>query len=219
MWSLTSSGCSADNGTNSENTEEPEESNKHVAADIAPLNALLAAEYQAVAAYEGGKGLITQAAETDPLAPLSETILEIASSIQEHHRKHAAALREALAQLGGVPVSESEATEGLAFPELLLESPTIDNVLRFAAGAERAAAIAYNQVVGQLEASTYRYLAGSILGDETEHFIVLAALILGLAGPGPELDSSTAGGLIPTAFISEVDGADGLKEQVRDYFS
>ncbi len=187
-------------------------------ANVALLNALLAAEYQALAAYDAGISLIETAAKNDPLLDLAPRLSEVAESISGHHRSHAEALARAIVELEGTPVDEAEARARFVPPKLLLEYPTILNTLRFAAAAERAATIAYNQMVEQLEAAQLRFLAGAIGGDEGEHFIVLTALVVGLAAPGPALDSSTTDKLIPTAFISSVDTEPGLKDEVPDYF-
>jgi hypothetical protein len=188
------------------------------AADVAPLNALLAAEYNAITAYGAGAGLIGAAPETDALYELADVISKIAMDIQAQHELHAQALVAAIETLGGTPVQRQTVAKAFTPPQRLVENPTITNVLKFAAGAERSAAVAYNQVLAGLEASQHRFLAASIEGDESQHFIVLAALVLGLASPGPRLDLETAADVVPQAFVSAVGAEPGLEAGPADYF-
>jgi ferritin-like protein len=193
-----------------------------VDADIAPLNALLRAEYGAITAYTAGAGLLEGAAETDPLYALRLVIRDIAVDFQSHHKLHAAALVEAIQQLGGTPVVESEVAATFAPPAALLANKSIMNVLKFAAGAERSAAVAYNKVVSSLEAARLRYLGAAIGGDESQHFIVLTALVLGLAAPGPNLSSDRADDVVPQPFVRSIGSADsqaGLEKAPPNYFS
>lgn len=188
-------------------------------ADIEPLNALLTAEYNAITAYTAGAGLIDAAQDTDPLYALRSVIIDVAVSFQAQHRLHAEALVDAIEELDGTPVEEADVAEAFEAPEGLVASPTITNVLKFAAGAERAAAVAYNQVLAGFEAAHHRFLASAIEGDETQHFIVLAALVLGLAAPGPNLSSDTAGDVVPAAFATTVGDEQGLNDVPPDYFA
>lgn len=187
-------------------------------ADIEPLNALLTAEYLAIAAYSAGAGVIGAAAMDDPLFPLAQVITDIAVSFQSQHRLHAEALVAAIVGLGGEPVDETTVADTFVPPQGLLDNPTITNVLKFAAGAERSAAVAYNQVLGGLESAQQRFLATAIEGDETQHFIVLAALVLGLADPGPNLDSDSADTVVPAPFVYTVGAESGLNDLPPDYF-
>ena len=188
-------------------------------ADVAPLNALLSAEYSAIAAYTAGAGLIMNAPMTDPLYALRQVIIDVAVSIQSQHKLHAKALVDAIVALKGTPVVETEVAMKFTPPAELVANPSITNVLKYAAGAERGAAVAYNQVVAGLESAQLRFLASSIEGDETQHFIVIAALVLGLAAPGPMLSSTTANKVVPTAFVYTVGTDKGLNEMPPDYFA
>lgn len=188
-------------------------------ADVEPLKALLRAEYNAITAYTAGAGLIDAADDGDPLFALKAVIIQIAVNIQSQHRLHAEALVDAIEGLDGTPVVESEVAADFEPPAALVANPTISNVLKFAAGAERGAAIAYNQVLAGLEDARLRFLATSIEGDESQHFIVLAALVLGLADPGPNLDTDSADEVIPQAFVSTVGDVGGLDEAPDDYFA
>jgi hypothetical protein len=187
-------------------------------ADIVPLNALLTAEYNAITAYTAGAGLINAAPDTDPLYGLREVIVEIAVDIQSQHKLHAQALVDAIEALGGSPVDEATVAASFEAPEALTDNPSITNVLKFAASAERGAAVAYNQVLSGFEDAKHRFIAASIEGDETQHFIVLAALVLGLADPGPNLSLDTAGDVVPAAFVSKVGNVNGLNAAPPDYF-
>jgi len=188
-------------------------------ADIVPLNALLSAEYNAITAYSAGAGLIGGALTTDPLYPLRAVITDIAVSIQSQHKLHAAALVDAIGELNGTPVKEADVAAKFKAPAALIANPSISNVLKFAAGAERGAGVAYNQVLAGMEDAQLRFLASSIEGDETQHFIVLAALVLGLASPGANLSEATAVKVFPEAFVSTVGTHAGLDAMPADYFA
>ena len=125
---------------------------------------------------------------------------------------------EAIEQLGGTPVVESEIAAAFKPPQGLVANPSISNVLKFATAAERGAAVAYNQVLAGLEAAKRRQLASAIEGDESQHFIVLAALVLGLAAPGPKLNSDSADDVVPEAFATSVGDYAGLDASPPDYF-
>lgn len=187
-------------------------------ADIDPLNALLTAEYLAITAYAAGASLLDNASEGDPLYDLRDVLVDIAVSFQSDHRLHAEALEAAITDLGGTPVEEEDVAILFAPPETLVDNPTITNVLRFAASAERGATIAYNQVLAGLEAARHRFLAAAIEGDEAQHFIVLTALIAGLAAPGANLSSDTATDVVPQAFAFTVGSQGGLEVSPPDYF-
>ena len=187
-------------------------------ADLEPLNALLSAEYNAITAYTAGAGLINAAPDTDPLYGLREVVVAIAVDIQAQHKLHAAALADAINALGGMPVDEEAVAAAFKPPQGLLDNPTIGNVLKFAASAERGAAVAYNQVLATMEDANLRFLASAIEGDESQHFIVLAALVLGLADPGPNLAVATAGDVVPEPFVSKVGKVNGLNASPADYF-
>ncbi|MGC4093156.1 MAG: ferritin-like domain-containing protein [Polyangiaceae bacterium] len=188
-------------------------------ADIEPLNALLTAEYNAITAYTAGAGLINAAPTSDPLSALADVIVEIAVSIQSQHKLHAAALVDAIEGLGGTPVKEATVAAAFAPPSALTKNPSIGNVLKFAASAERGAAVAYNQVLSGLEDAQLRFLAATIEGDETQHFIVLAALVLGLAAPGASLDLTSASTVFPAAFVASVGAKAGLDKAPADYYA
>jgi bacterioferritin (cytochrome b1) len=186
-----------------------------VDADVAVLNTLLGAEYKAIAAYTAAGPAVTAASASDPLYPLREVIVAVATNIVGQHQLHAAALVEAINALGGTPVAQSSVTFSL--PKEVMDNPTITNILKLATRAERDAAVSYNVAVAGLEAAKHRYLATAIEGDESQHFIILAALVAGLADPGPKLALGTANQLPPKAFVRKVGTQDGLESLPRYY--
>jgi bacterioferritin (cytochrome b1) len=188
-------------------------------ADIGPLNALLKAEYSALAAYSAGADIIGKAPDSDPLFALKDVIVGIAVDFRSQHALHAEALVDAIVTLNGTPASQADVAADFKAPAALVANPTITNVLKFAAGAERDATVAYNQVLAGLESAKLRFLASAIEGDESQHFIVLAALILGLAAPTSKLDQSKVGDVVPEAFVTTVGQTDGLDKSPPDYFA
>lgn len=125
--------------------------------DIAILNAALAAELQAIAAYQVGaeSGLLTSA---KPLA------LEF----QGHHKAHADVLAGTVQKLGGKPVAAKAKYD---FP--LEKLKTQADVLQFAAGLEKGAISAYLGAVPKFDDRALSHAAASILGDEAMHWAVL----------------------------------------------
>lgn len=145
------------------------------AGDVAILNAALALEFQAIAAYQVG-------AES---TLLEKPVLDLAVQFQGHHKAHASALTVAVENSGGVAV-ESKTIADYAFPVDQLKSQA--DVLRFAAGLEKAAASAYVSSLANLRQKSLIKGAAAILGDETMHWAVL----LNALGENP----------VPAAFIS-----------------
>ena len=127
-------------------------------SDVRILNTALAAELEAVAAYQVGaeSGL------------LQKPVLDLAVTFQGHHREHADVLAKTIAKLGGKPVS---ARQKYAFPTDKLKSQA--DVLRFAAGLEKGAVSAYLGAVPVFGNRDLSKAAASILGDEAMHWAVL----------------------------------------------
>ena len=142
-------------------------------ADILILEAALAAEHRAIAAYQLGadSGLLRAPA------------LATAQQFQGHHRAHAELLSTTVARLGG---SAPSAPASYAFPTDQLGSEA--DVLRFAAGLERDAVSAYLAAVPKFGNRELAGAAASILGDEAMHWAVLR----GALGEVP----------VPLAFVS-----------------
>ena len=146
---------------------------KGAESDIAILNTALAAELEAVAAYQVGaeSGL------------LQKPVLDLAVTFQGHHREHADVLAKTVAKLGGKPVV---ARASYAFPTDKLKSQA--DVLRFAASLEKGAVSAYLGAVPVFDNRDLAKAAASILGDEAMHWAILRNAV----GEAP----------VPSAFVS-----------------
>ena len=206
-----SSGSANDGGTDAGPGDASANDGGNDAA-IAVLNTLLAAEWAAVAAYKAGAAILQAPPNGDPLASSAPVFLAVATHFSAQHQAHAGALGAAIVQLGGTPVDQSSVT----FTAPPGFTPSVTNVLKLAANAEKAASIAYNGTVPQLPPSNeLRFLAGSILGDETQHFVLLYSLLKGVAAAGPNV-STGANQIAPTDFVSTV-GSDMGLQSVADF--
>jgi rubrerythrin len=143
------------------------------ASDVRILNTALAAELEAVAAYQVGaeSGL------------LQKPVLVLAVQFQGHHKEHADILGETIRKLGGTPVA---AKAKYQFPVESLKNQT--DVLRFAAGLEKGAVSAYLGAVPLFANRDLSKAAASILGDEAMHWAILRQAV----GENP----------VPSAFVS-----------------
>jgi rubrerythrin len=127
-------------------------------ADVRILNTALAAELEAIAAYQVGaeSGL------------LQKPVLDLAVTFQGHHKEHADVLARTVAKLGGKPVA---AKARYTFPTDKLKSQA--DVLRFAAALEKGAVSAYLGAVPVFDNRDLAKAAASILGDEAMHWAIL----------------------------------------------
>ena len=143
------------------------------AGDVTILNTALAAELEAVAAYQVGaeSGL------------LQKPVLALAGQFQGHHKEHADLLAKTVRQLGGKAV---EARKKYDFPVGALKTQA--DVLRFAASLEKGAVSAYLGAVPLFANRDLSKAAASILGDEAMHWAVLRNAL----GENP----------VPSAFVS-----------------
>lgn len=143
------------------------------AGDIRILNTALAAELEAVAAYQVGaeSGL------------LEKPVLALAAQFQGHHKEHADVLAKTIRKLGGKP---ADAKSKYEFPTSGLKTQA--DVLRFAAGLEKGAVSAYLGAVPLFGQRELAKAAASILGDEAMHWAVLRQAL----GENP----------VPSAFVS-----------------
>ena len=143
------------------------------AGDVQILNTALAAELEAVAAYQLGaeSGL------------LQKPVLDLAVQFQGHHKEHADLLAKTVQQLGGKPVA---AKSKYSFPVEGLKNQA--DVLRFAAQLEQGAVSAYLGAVPLFASRDLSKAAASILGDEAMHWAVLRQAV----GENP----------VPSAFVS-----------------
>lgn len=143
-------------------------------ADARILNTALAAELEAVAAYQLGaeSGL------------LQKPVRDLALTFQGHHKEHADLLAKTVSKLGGRPVA---AKSKYTFPTETLKSQA--DVLRFAATLEKGAVSAYLGAVPVFGNRDLAKAAASILGDEAMHWAVLRNAL----GESP---------VVPSAFVS-----------------
>ncbi|HET7729891.1 MAG TPA: ferritin-like domain-containing protein [Usitatibacter sp.] len=127
-------------------------------SDTRILNTALAAELEAVAAYQVGaeSGLLQKA------------VLDLAVTFQGHHKEHAEVLARTIEKLGGKPVS---AKAKYQFPVDKLKTQA--DVLRFAATLEKGAVSAYLGAVPVFDNRDLARAAASILGDEAMHWAIL----------------------------------------------
>jgi rubrerythrin len=141
--------------------------------DVRILNTALAAELEAIAAYQVGaeSGL------------LQKPVLDLAVTFQGHHKQHADVLAETVSKLGGSPVG---AKAKYTFPTEKLKSQA--DVLRFAASLEKGAVSAYLGAVPVFADRDLAKAAASILGDEAMHWAILRNAV----GEVP----------VPSAFVS-----------------
>lgn len=126
--------------------------------DVSILNAALASEFEAIAAYQVGadSGL------------LSGSVKPLALQFQGHHKAHADVLAGTVHKLGGKPVVAKAKYD---FPLEKLKSEA--DVLQFAAGLEKGAVSAYLGAVPRFDDRALSRAAASILGDEAMHWAVL----------------------------------------------
>jgi rubrerythrin len=172
-------------------------------ADNNLLNALRAAELDAVATYTAGAGLID--ADTATPQATRDTVKKVAIHFAGQHAAHAAALAKLIEAEGGTPVSDSgEAKLPASFPGA---SATTVDVLKLAADKEKGAAIAYVNTLKSISTQTAAKLVGAIGGVETQHFVVLYLLVEGLAG-ATDATSSMAELVVPAAFVADVGAGD-----------
>ncbi len=143
--------------------------------DAAILNTALAAELEAVAAYQVG-------AESGLLA---KPVLDLAVQFQGHHKAHVDLLAKTVKTLGGKP-AEAKKVANYKFPVEKLKSQA--DVLRFAAGLEQGAVSAYLGAVPLFASRDLSKAAASILGDEAMHWAILRQAL----GENP----------VPDAFVS-----------------
>lgn len=144
-------------------------------ADLGILNTALGLEYGAIAAYQIGaeSGL------------LKKPVLDLAVEFQGHHKQHAEVLAATVKKLGGTPV-EAKKPADYDYPVSSLKNQT--DVVRFAAGLEHGAVLAYLGAVPAFNDRDLSKAAASILGDEAMHWAVLRYAL----GENP----------VPSAFMS-----------------
>jgi hypothetical protein len=174
--------------------------------DVDLLNALLSAEYAAVKAYDAGAGILMAPPAGDPLETSAPVVLAVAVHFQQQHRDHATQLAARITADGGTPVDEATIT----FTPPTGFTASVLNVIRLAANAEKDAAVAYNQVLADVDSATHASLIASIGGVEAQHFIVLSLIAQGVVA-ATSATQAMAMELTPTGFVlSPATGLDGL---------
>src|SRR6188768_143904 len=170
--------------------------------DNTVLNALLTAEYEAVATYTAGANLI--AADTGTAQATRDIVTSVAVHFQDHHKQHADALKKLILDNGGTPAADTATAK---IPASFPATPTTTDVMKLAADKEKHAAIAYAQVMKTISTPTAAKLVASIGGVESQHFVVLYLLVEGLISAN---DSTKANPtlIVPAAFVLNV-GASG----------
>lgn len=133
-------------------------SSKQADQDVRILNTAIAAEHEAVAAYQLGaeSGL------------LSAGVVKVALAFQGHHKEHIEVLTSTVRKLGG---QASDAKDKYNFPVARLKQES--DVLKFAAGLERGAVSAYAGAIPVFDNRDLAKAAASILADEAMHWAVL----------------------------------------------
>lgn len=128
------------------------------ATDIRILNTALAAEHEAVAAYQVGaeSGL------------LEKEVLAVAVAFQGHHKEHADVLAKTIRKLGGEP---GDPRSSYDFPVQQLKAQ--GDILKFAADLERGAVSAYAGAIPLFDNRELSKAAASILADEAMHWAIL----------------------------------------------
>jgi rubrerythrin len=172
------------------------------AKDNETLNALLAAEYDAVATYTAGAGII--AADTGTPEATRKVVTDVAVHFQDQHKQHAAALKKLIMDTGGTPVADSGMAKlPASFPATTAKTP---EVIKLAADKEKQAAYTYANVMKTVSTQTAAKLVASIGAIETQHFVVLYLLVEGLI----QANANTAAMptlVVPAAFVLDVGGA------------
>jgi rubrerythrin len=179
------------------------------AADNGKLNALLAAEYDAVATYGAGAQIIADDSATD--AGLRDTVGKVALHFQDQHKKHAAALKALIEANSGSAVEDAKKANIPA--SFTTAPPTTISVIKLAADKERDAAVAYANAMQTLSTAAASKLVAAIGGVESQHFVVLYLLAEGLIAGNmatnglPEL-------VVPADFVVDVGlaGSKNLQE-------
>ncbi|MDB4975592.1 MAG: hypothetical protein JWN48_3933 [Myxococcaceae bacterium] len=175
------------------------------AADNTQLNALLKAEYDAIATYTAGAMLI--AADTVADSVTKDTVTKVATHFLSQHQDHANALKALITANGGTPEAQSS-TAKLPKQFTDLAKPTTTDVIKLAADKEKAAAYTYALVMQSISTTAAAKLVAAIGGVETQHFIVLYLLAEGLIS-ATAATNSMATLVVPASFILDGVGVAG----------
>lgn len=181
--------------------------------DIGPLNSLLAAEYNAIKAYDAGIPILAMPPAGDPRAANGPILAAIATNWQNQHREHAAQLATAVRAIGGTPVAESSVT----FTAPMGFTASVINVMILACNAEKGAAVAYNNAIRTMSGATSRYLAGNIEGAETQHFVILYVLLKQVVAPNVVGLVTMTGEVAPKGFVAATGGMTNGLSSIADF--
>ncbi len=164
------------------------------------LNALLTAEYDAIATYTAGAAII--AADTPTPKATRDVVTNVAVHFQDQHKQHAAALKAMILSNAGTPVTDTMVAK---IPSSFPAKPTTTDVMKLAADKEKHAAVAYVQVMQSVSTVAAAKLIAAIGGVETQHFVVLYLLVEGLieANNGTAMNPTL---VVPAAFVLDVGG-------------
>ena len=174
-------------------------------ADNTILNALLAAEYDAVATYNAGAGII--AADSATPQATRDLVTSVAVHFRDQHSQHAAALKKLLEANGGSAVADPGSPKlPSSFPA---STANTTDVIKLAADKEKQAAFTYAQVMASISTQLAAKLVASIGAVETQHFVVLYLLAEGLITTTDKTAMSPTL-VVPAAFVLDVGGADAL---------
>lgn len=135
--------------------------------DVALLNAALALEHQAIAAYDAGVGTGLLKAET----------LELARHFQSQHRAHRDLLVTEIRKLGGTPVVALASYTFKGKDDAPIEFKTAEEILVFALGLEAGAASAYLGLLPQLTSKAMLPTIAGIACDESQHAAAIRLLL------------------------------------------
>ena len=162
------------------------------------LNALLTAEYDAIATYTAGAGII--GADSATPQATRKVVTDVAVHFQDQHKLHAAALAKMITANGGTPVTDSmKAKIPASFPA----AATTTDVMKLAADKEKHAAVAYVQVMKSISTQTAAKLVAAIGAVETQHFVVLYLLVEGLIAAN-DTTAMKPTLIVPAAFVLDV---------------
>jgi rubrerythrin len=166
------------------------------------LNALLAAEYDAIATYTAGAGIIAKDVATPEAT--RRVVTDVAVHFQDQHKQHAAALKKMIEDNGGTAVTDTMTPKlPSSFPAA---TATTTDVMKLAADKEKHAAVAYVEVMKSISTLTAAKLVASIGGIETQHFVVLYLLIEGLISANDKTAMNPTL-VVPAAFVLNVGAA------------
>lgn len=129
--------------------------------DVDILHKALATERFAIAAYEiaASSGI------------LSEGVIQVAKTFQEHHGQHAHKLHETIQSLGHKPEKSIPHEEhAKKMPPGLVEERSI---IHYALTLEKEATITYLNAIAEITDRKIAQAAASILGDEAMHWAAL----------------------------------------------